>query len=108
MICDAEQHHAKHHRSAKHHNKHRHPSKFLTLSQFKAQQEPWDSDGDTGFTYGEHTSKEAEDPSDYSVSQFLNTDDGSDTDDEDDSTGNSDDQDAPEGDFGADEVAETE
>merc|ERR1719453_1954117 len=41
---------------------------------------PWDRDRQDGFTHGEHASREAEDPSDYSVDQFINTDDDNDDD----------------------------
>merc|ERR1719473_1507584 len=77
---------SKNHQRQHQHRQHRHhPRKFMALTQQKSAQDPWDDDDD-GYTYGEHTNREAEDPSDYSASQFLDTDD-TDPDDTDDDKG---------------------
>merc|ERR1719217_1494200 len=57
--------------------------KFLALGQHRFW--PWGMERQDGFTHGEDTNREAEDPSDYSVSQFIDTDE--DDDDDDDATG---------------------
>eukprot|EP00746_Dinoflagellata_sp_MGD_P160805 gnl/MRDRNA2_/MRDRNA2_87724_c0_seq1.p2 gnl/MRDRNA2_/MRDRNA2_87724_c0~~gnl/MRDRNA2_/MRDRNA2_87724_c0_seq1.p2 ORF type:complete len:135 (+),score=37.67 gnl/MRDRNA2_/MRDRNA2_87724_c0_seq1:78-482(+) len=64
-----------------------HAGKFLALSQVHRFW-PWGMQRQDGFTQGEHANKEAEDPSDYSVDQFINTDDYDDDNDDDvDATG---------------------
>merc|ERR1719301_519103 len=67
----------------------------------------WESDDDE-YTYGEETEAEAEDPADYSVNQFINTDDVDD--DDDDSKNDDDDDDTSDnndvGDFGMDEASD--
>merc|ERR1719335_623524 len=55
--------------------------KFLGLNQLHRNW-PWGMDREDGFDHGEFANKAAEDPSDYSVDQFINTDDAQDDDDE--------------------------
>merc|ERR550537_1161511 len=62
------------------------PKKFLALvghSKVKKSKAPWTTDDDDEYVYGEHAS-EGGSASDYSISQFINTDDAQADDDSDD------------------------
>merc|ERR1719213_1616731 len=67
----------------------------------------WESDDDDSYTRGEETEAEAEDPADYSVNQFINTDDADDYEDDDDKNDDDDTSDNNDvGDFGMDETSD--
>jgi len=76
--------------------------KLLALNQQKLSQMPWDDDDGDDFFYGGQRADNH--PSDYSVGQFINSDDDADDSDDDQADASPSEEEDESGDFGEDEV----